>query len=348
MMEGEGCALLPESASQVDEGDSSPMGTPGAAPVEGDNSPMRAPGAAEEAVESGAIRAEESPSTERALFDDDLSGDDEPPDDRAEEANARRSDPVAATAAPSDGRARDAWERILPRAARDASSRVVEYPQRGWEKWRPILLDQVVTTFKVFFWLVLIEGFLLESMEVLLSGGKVSDELWFASTVYAGKRPYRPGACHPTFFDELFSNGIEALVAVLAVLASMAYGHAPARVFVHADAVTLQFATPTYGVKRLSFKDAEVAEVLPWRRILGKTQHADRCVWVGTRHWVDVQETGHLDDALRNVLMPTSGPQKGARRTFEGSRRSRSGSPRFSRVLDECSSLVDFSNDGCV
>ena len=168
----------------------------------------------------------------------------------AEEQPEAREPPAAPEEEPSADADADAWERILPRSVRDSACRVVEYPKRGWARWKPILLDQVQTTVQVFFWLVLVEGFVLETAELVVGNGEVTEELWFASTVYGGRRPYRPGACYPTFFDELFSNAVQAAAGVLGYLAGMAYGHATARVLFHAGAggryetLTIQFSTP--------------------------------------------------------------------------------------------------------
>ena len=107
----------------------------------------------------------------------------------AEEQPEAREPPAAPEEEPSADADADAWERILPRSVRESACRVVEYPKRGWARWKPILLDQLQTTVQVFFWLVLVEGFVLETAELVVGNGEVTEELWFASTVYgAGLR----------------------------------------------------------------------------------------------------------------------------------------------------------------
>ena len=268
----------------------------------------------EQSKEEPAAVEEEEPSARepRAAAEEEPAAAEDEPSAREQVAIEERSEepPAAPEEEPSADADADAWERILPRSVRDSACRVVEYPKRGWARWKPILLDQLQTTVQVFFWLVLVEGFVLETAELVVGNGEVTEELWFASTVYGGRRPYRPGACYPTFFDELFSNAVQAAAGVLGYLAGMAYGHATARVLFHAGAggryetLTIQFSTPTYGTKTLDLRNAEYAAVPAWRTLLGVTQRAEHSLWVGSRHWVEVEETGHLDDRVKNLFLP--------------------------------------------
>ncbi|KAJ1450949.1 hypothetical protein M885DRAFT_621216 [Pelagophyceae sp. CCMP2097] len=223
---------------------------------------------------------------------------------------AARDDGDDGSDADADGAsdADDEWRHVFP-AHQRVGDVVVRYPTEGWDKWRPELLLQLHAFVYVYVFLVVVEGVLMEGVDYVSSLNADDDDsikqMWFWSTVLGDRPFFQNYACFPTMFDQLFSNGIQALVGVASYFFAVACGEAKQAVFFDEKSITIQHSRPTSGIKRIVFGRGGVdwAEPYALRGLFGPTQRQSTSVWVGFRRSISVQETGHLDDKLNLAFL---------------------------------------------
>eukprot|EP00854_Cymbomonas_tetramitiformis_P013827 gene13827-16340_t len=199
------------------------------------------------------------------------------------------------------------WEQIFPASSRASAKLKVDYPTSGWEKWQPVVFEQFRLVVLLFFFLLAIEGCIMEGISIATSPSEVK-ESWFMATLMGERKAFDNDACFPTMFDELFSNAVQSLLGVLSYFIAVASGSATVAAYIYDDRVSFQSETANYGLESVEFNPLGVLWDRPmeWRRALGPTNAPDTALWIGARTVSHVEETGHVEDVLAAMFNPSS------------------------------------------
>ena len=91
----------------------------------------------------------------------------------------------------------ESWREVFPDSERAKARLVVSYPSNGWAKWKPLLYSQIQDTLRVFFFLLVVEGCIMEGVESLTAEPEERGEFWFWSTVGGRRKFYEHGTQRP-------------------------------------------------------------------------------------------------------------------------------------------------------